>query len=184
MKRGGTAIYVSNKFSKYIFGISYNQTYVSLRLTICPQLKFCSVYITCENSAYANAGSFGHLTQLQCECASHKQIPILGGDFNSRVGDLNNIKVNGMDWRYEKICDEGTNLYGRTYFKDLCRINKILPINHLTYKNKIFAGDFTYIKSKKKSQIDFCLTYEEGRKYITDSNVLTYSWHLSDHRPL
>ena len=102
LKRWGTAIYVSNKFSKYIFGISYNQTYVSLRLTICPQLKFCSVYITCENSAYANAGSFGHLTQLLCECASHKQIPILGGDFNSRVGDLNNIKVNGMDWRYEK----------------------------------------------------------------------------------
>ena len=55
--------------------------------------------------------------------------------------------------------------------KTSARINKILPINHLTYKNKIFAGDFTYIKS----QIDFCLRNEEGRKYITDSNVLTYS---------
>ena len=85
-----------------------------------------------------------------------------------------------MEWIGDTKKIEGTNLYGRTYFKDLCRINKILPINHLTYKNKIFAGDFTYIKSEKKSQIDFCLTNEEGREYIADFNVLTYSWHLSD----
>ena len=83
-----------------------------------------------------------------------------------------------MDWRYEKIVMKEQICI--VEHKDLCRINKILPINHLTNKNKIFAGDFTYIKSEKKLQIDFCLTNEEGRKFITNFNVLTYSWHLSN----
>ena len=182
--RGGTVIYVSERIAKYVFDISYNECYVSLRLTICPTFKFFSIYITCEGSTYADPSSFGLLTQQLSECASRKQVPILGGDFNSRVGALDEIQVDGMNWRYEKNCDKGTNLYGRTYFKDLCRTNKILPINHMKYKNKVFTGDFTYIKSNRKSQIDYCLTNNIGRKHITNFSVLPYSWHLSDHRPL
>ena len=42
---------------------------------------------------------------------------MVGGDFNSRIGDLNNIKINGMNWRYESNCDKDSNLYGRHILK-------------------------------------------------------------------
>ena len=44
---------------------------------------------------------------------------------------------------------------------DICKRNKIYPVNNLKYKRKTFHGDFTYIKNEKKSQID----YLKGRNF-------------------
>ena len=59
----------------------------------------------------------------------------------------------------------------------------MFPINH-KYRNKVYHGDFTYIKNDKKSQIDFALTNKEGRKCILSFEVKRTNWHTSDHRPI
>ena len=52
------------------------------------------------------------------------------------------------------------------------------------YTKRKVAGGFTYFKSGKKSQIDFVLTNNVGRKNVEDFTMVTEGWHFSDHIPL
>ena len=77
-----------------------------------------------------------------------------------------------------------TNNHGRTFFKDLCVVGKVKPINGLKFNRKVFTNDFTFLRSNGKSQIDYCLSNEHGRKRIINLEILSQNWHISDHRPL
>ena len=61
---------------------------------------------------------------------------------------------------------------------------KILPLNHCIYNEKKFAGGFTYFKGGKKSQIDYIITNNAGRRSVKELSLVTEGWHFSDHIPL
>ena len=105
----------------------------------------------------------------------------MGGDMNSRPGDLNALNTS---WHYNFNVDVNMNGHGRGLFSDMCKTAHIMPINHLRYKRKEFAGDFTYHKGDSKSQIDFALTDASGRKCIQEFEIIQDNWHLADHKPI
>ena len=67
---------------------------------------------------------------------------------------------------------------------DICKRNKIYPVNHLKHKGIVFDGVFTYIKNDKKSQIDYVITNRQGRGNIVSFHIIKTNWHISDHRSI
>lgn len=146
-----------------------------------PKYIFIGVYLPPEDSVYADPAAFARLCELLLKCREKGLTPFLGGDFNSRLGELNNLPCR---WTYLPNCDTTQNNYGKTYFVDMCTTCKICPINNIVYKRKEFKSDFTYIKHNKKSHIDFILTNKDGLNNVTNFNIISNDWHLSDHRPV
>ena len=66
----------------------------------------------------------------------------------------------------------------------MCEALNILPLNHCIYYDKSLDGDFTYHKSGKRSQIDFILTDNRGRRFVNIFDIVKTGWHASDHLPL
>ena len=64
----------------------------------------------------------------------------------------------------------------------MCISCNIFPVNHLKMCNKTYAGDFTYFKGYKKSQIDSVYTDRIGIKHFKTFDIVAENWHLSDHR--
>ena len=126
---------------------------------------------------------FRYLSDLVLTSNDRKLTPIIGGDINCRFGSLGDV-FRGQGLAYSENADTTSNYHGRTYGADLCNTGDVFPVNHLHYKQKIFNGDFTYIKGNKKSQIDFVFTNREGLKRIRELTIPTENWHLSDHRPI
>ncbi len=108
--------------------------------------------------------------------------PFIGGDFNSRVNDLNTL-VPELEWQYDDNVDTISNAHGIN-FMDLCRTSLVLPLNHLIKGNSILPGQFSYFKAGKKSQIDFVLTNNASLNYVTHYSFINVGWHVSDHIPL
>ena len=181
-KHGGIAMYIKDNISSNIFDITYNECFMTFRLDFTPERMFGGVYIQPEGSKYYSDKMFADFDQELLKCCEHGYIPFIGGDFNSRLGNLNTIAPN--TWKYEDNCDITTNNHGRTLLNDICKRNKIYPINHLKYKGKVFNGDFTYIKNDKKSQIDYVITNNQGRSEVVSFQVIKTNWHISDHRPI
>ena len=80
--------------------------------------------------------------------------------------------------------DDNTNNHGRTLFKDLCLVGNVKPVNGLKFGRRVFVNDFTFLRSNGKSQIDYCMTNEYGRRLINKFDILSDNWHISDHRPI
>ena len=109
--------------------------------------------------------------------------PYIGGDFNSRIGNIGSFSSKSLNWKYEENIDKGDN-GNRSSFRDMCEVMNILPINHCIYNRKKFEGGFTYYKGGKKSQIDFIVTNNTGRRNIEKFSMIKEGWHFSDHIPL
>ena len=180
-KRGGVAVYVKNSLGREMTNVNYDECFISFQLKCSPMYIFIGVYIPPEGSVYEDTDAFARLCVLLMDSRKKNLTPFIGGDFNCRPGNLNELP---LGWTYSNNCDSKTNSYGTTYFYDLCMSCAIMPINHLRYKEKIFMGGFTYTKSDKKSQIDFILTTSNGRENVQELLLIDDDWHLSDHRPL
>ena len=180
---GGIAWYVKHFLAKHIFQVVYNTAFISFRIDIVPDVVFIGVYIQPEGGRYFNVNMFSDLGALLVEYREKGITPFIGGDFNSRPGDLQKLG-NNKSWIYERNKDEKTNKHGLTYFKDLCFIGNVQPVNGLKYRGKTFDNDFTFFRQNGKSQIDFCLTNKDGRNMLKEFNIITNDWHLSDHRPI
>ena len=63
-------------------------------------------------------------------------------------------------------------------------ILNILPINHCIFSGKQFDGGHTYFKANKKSQIDFLITDNFGRRNVEHFELVHSGWHFSDHIPI
>ena len=179
--RGGVAVYIHERFSKFVTKLTYDECFISFMLSNSTNYMFIDVYIPPEDSVYADPTAFARLCELLLKCKEKGLTPFIGGDFNSRLGDQNDLPCR---WKYLPNCDTTLNNYGKTYFVDMCTACKIHPINNIIYKGNKYKSDFTYIKHNKKSHIDFILTDKDGLHNVTDFNVLTNDWHLSDHRPV
>ena len=179
--RGGIALYVRNHLTKEVCNIMYDECFITFKLKESPSFLFIGVYIPPEGSRYEDIGAFARLSILLKDCQKKKITPFIGGDFNSRPGNLKDLP---LQWNYNENSDKNTNSYGETYFHDLCTVGRVMPVNHLIYNGKEFPGNFTYVKSDKRSQIDFVLTSSVGREYVEDYGIIENDWHLSDHRPI
>ena len=162
-KHGGIAAYAKNSYAKNIFDLSFSECYVTFRFDFAPTYIVRGVYIQPENSKYFSPNMFAELDSLLSRCIECDYIPFIGGDFNSRLGDLNLLS---KSWHYSKNVDVATNVHGRTFMTDICKRNDIYK-----YKCTNFEGDFTYIKNEKKSQIDFTSTNSDGRNHITSFSI-------------
>lgn len=178
---GGTAAYISDNIATHVFDITYRQSYIALRLDSCPTYIFIGTYVQPESSSYYTPVMFTDIINLLMNCKERNIIPILGGDFNCRPGNLNSLDVN---MKYAENVDKNSNKHGITYFKDICTVGNVFPINHLIFRKKQFPGAFTYHKSDKHSQIDFVLTNNIGIRSVECFSIIDKDWHLSDHLPI
>ena len=178
---GGIATYISDNIASHVFNITYKQSYTAFRLDFCPTYIFIGTYIQPESSNYYTPVMFTDVVNLLMKCKERNLIPILGGDFNSRPGNLSNLNVN---MKYAENVDKTSNKHGITHFKDICSVGNVFPINHLSYQRKQFPGAFTYHKADKHSQIDFVLTNNIGIRSVECFSIIDINWHLSDHLPI
>ena len=180
---GGIAWYVRNSLAKHMFQVQFNEAYISFRLRLAPKIVFIGVYVQPEGARNFNVHMFADVGALLADCDQKGLVPYVGGDFNSRPGDLHLINTD-TTWTYESNIDNKTNKHGKTFFHDICCAGNLKPINGMKYYGKTFDNNFTFIRSNGQSQIDFCLTNTTGRKTMKNFKILVDDWHISDHRPI
>lgn len=177
---GGIACYVKNSIANHVFQMKYYASHISFRIDTCPKFMFIGVYIQPEGGRYFDERMFTDLATTIMDCHEAGLVPYIGGDFNCRPGNFDAFS----NWKYSPNTDATINKHGRTYFTDLCRACNVKPINGLVYKKQKFDNDFTFVRGKSQSQIDFSLTDDVGRKFISSFDILQRDWHLSDHKPI
>ena len=180
---GGIAVYLKTRLFEYVSNIRFTKISLSFKLTCFPKYCFMAVYMYPEDSRNHNTEDFGILSEEIEHWLEQGIIPFIGGDFNSRMGDLNQVSEQSLKWRYNKNVDDKTNSHG-TSLTDVCHLHKVLPLNHCRYRNRIWDGKFTFFKAGKQSQIDLCLTTQHGRQLVTDFKIPENNWHFSDHLPI
>ena len=180
---GGIALYIKTHLFEYVSSIRFTKISLSFKLTCFPKYCFMAVYMYPEDSNNHDTADFGILSEEIDHWLEQGIIPFIGGDFNSRLGDLNQISAQSLKWIYNANIDTKTNSHG-TSLADVCQLHKILPLNHCRYRNKKWDGKFTYFKAGKQSQIDFCLTTQHGRQLVKDFKIPENDWHFSDHLPV
>ena len=179
---GGIACYVRNNIASHVFQVKYHVSYISFRIDTCPGFMFVGVYIQPEGARHFKESMFSDLSLILIECHEKGLIPFIGGDFNSRPGNLDSL--GDGKWRYNANKDTNQNQHGKTFFRDLCAACKVNPVNGMIYDKKEFQNDFTFVRGRAKSQIDFVLTDDIGRRHISSFQILQHDWHLSDHKPI
>ena len=97
-----------------------------------PNIFFMGVYIYPLGSRDYSQADYGCVIDeinywIQKGCQ-----PYIGGDFNSRLGDINEISTKSLKWRYSKNLDDNINSH-RNHFKNMCDLLNILPLNHCVY---------------------------------------------------
>ena len=180
---GGIAAYVNRRWSPMLQNIRFSKCSLSFSLSEIPGFAFMVVYVYPLDSINFNLEDFGILSE-EVEYWNMKGFVIyFGGDFNSRMGNMNIISTKSLKWNYAPNVDTVINHHGRQ-LASICELNKVMPLNHCQYYNTIFDGRYTYYKAGNNSQIDFVLTNKNGRKYVTNFKIIDTMWHLSDHLPL
>ena len=182
-KHGGIAVFVNSVYAQYIIDMRFTKCSISFSISVFPNIFFMGVYVYPSSSNNYRETDFAIVINEANYWMTKGFHPYIGGDFNSRIGDLNVISKKSLNWRYTDNCDSGIN-DNKIFFTDMCDILNILPLNHCIYLKKLFDGDFTYFKANKKSQIDFVLTDNVGRRNVDQFVIVHSGWHFSDHLPI
>ena len=72
------------------------------------------VYMYPYDSNNFEINDFGILSEEISHWINQDFIPYIGGDFNSRLGDINAISQKSLKWRYQQNVDIITNNHGRS----------------------------------------------------------------------
>ena len=179
----GQAAYVTVRFFPYINYLRFTKFTISFSIRTIPNFSFMSVYINPINFNYYTLNDFGLLSDEIMFWIKKGFTPDVGGDFNSRLGDLNELSQMTLKWRYDANVDTVSNSHG-AQLKGICELHQILPLNHCRFYNHCWDGKFTFQKPGRQSQIDFCLTTHNGRRYARNFKIIDKGWHLSDHLSL
>ena len=110
--QGGQATYVSVKFSSFLSNIRYSKCTIAFSFSIIPNYSFMSVYINPVNSDFYSLDDFGLVSEELTFWNDKGYTPFIGGDFNSRLGDLNELSERTLKWRYEVNIDHVINSHG------------------------------------------------------------------------
>ena len=85
---------------------------------------------------------------------------------------------------YYNNVDTGRNSLGNE-IANLCENNNLYPLNHLSFRNKYFQGNFTFRQKKKwVSQIDWAICSENILPLINDFFVINDLALPSNHAPI
>ena len=182
-KHGGMAVYINTMYVQYVTDLRFTKCTLSFAMTTIPDVFFMGVYVYPQSSANYCDTDFAVVINEINYWISRGFHPYIGGDFNTRAGDLNKISSKSLKWRYAENVDAIVN-QSKSHFADMCETLKILPLSHCIYNQREFHGCFTYFNSNRKSQIDFALTDNVGRRNVTDFKLTTTGWHFSDHLPV
>ena len=177
---GGMAAYVSLRLSPYLTNVRFSKCTLSFSVSVLPGICFMITYMFPLDSINYDLNDFGILSEEISFWLDRGFTPYIGGDFNSRLGDLSLLSQRTLKWRYVPNVDAVINSHGRLLM-GICELHHILPLNHCCYYDKNWDGKFTYHKAGKRSQVDFVFTNQQGRKYIIDYQINDASWHFSDH---
>lgn len=181
-KRGGITVYIKNEWANEVTDVQTNECYVGITLKCAPKYTFIGVYIPPYDSVYYNETCFADTIAYIKSRQENGHTVYIGGDFNSRPGDLNKINPQ-LGTHYERNMDLPQNSHG-ILFGDLCRSTEMLPLNHLSQANRQLPGQFTFHRGNKKSQIDYVLTNAKGLKNVNNMDFINKDWHVSDHVPI
>ena len=159
-------------------------------------------YIAHEGSVYYKEKILNGIENLEyklthLKCSNEDVHWLLGGDFNARVGQLddtimcNNINdfINGYEEcdminddeeiECRKSRDTETNNYGR-HLVQFCKLYDIFILNGRTTGDKV--GAYTCIANGGRSVVDYFITGRSFFNYITDMSVVPRP--ESDHFPI
>ena len=156
-RHGGLAVYINSFYNPYVNNLRFSKCTLSFTLSIILKIFFMGLYVYPTDSDNFDVGDFGIIADEISYWTSRGFIPFIGGDFNSRLGNINELSSRSLHWRYNENVDTSRN-GNYNDFVTLCEVLKISPINHCLHKDRIFNGHWTYFKSNKKSQIDFLVT--------------------------
>ena len=182
-RHGGLVAYIKNSYSQYVHNLRFTKCTISFSIYIIPKIFFIGVYIYPGDSVNYEDADFGTLIEEINYWLSKGYVPYIGGDLNSRIGDISKISEKSLNWRYDKNVDNNTNL-NYNNFSNICEILKILPLNHCIYGDSKFEGNWTYFNANRKSQIDYVLTNNKGRQHVQTFTIIKTGWHFSDHLPI
>ena len=180
---GGIVAYIKNDIYEHIQSLRFSKCSLSFKLGVAPNIFFMGTYMYPYDSHNYHDGDFALLSSDIEYWLCKGMIPFIGGDLNSRIGDLNAVSTKTLKWRYADNVDTCTNKHGKM-LHNICELLKILPINHCKYYDHQFDGGFTYYKGNKNSQIDFVITNNDGRRLVKEFEIIQTGWHSSDHLPI
>ena len=180
---GGLVVYIRSSIYQHIQLVRFSKCSISFKFSFAPTIAFMGVYIYPYDSLNYDIMDFAILSAEIEFWQNSGCIPFVGGDMNSRLGDLNCIAATSLTWCYDDNVDQTINQHGKS-LTNICEVQRLLPINHMIYYGKHFDGGYTYFKAGKMSQIDFILTNNQGRRLISNFQIMQTGWHESDHLPL
>ena len=143
--------------------------------------KIFSSYIPPSDSLYYNDTCFTGIPNAFLHNDDSRVI-LGGGDFNCRVGDINQ-KIPILGASYRPNVDAEVNVHGKM-LRNICRSYNCYVLNNLSINNLQFDGDFTFFRGQRMSQNDLCLTNLAGLQKIRDFSIHKIGWNFSDHLPI
>ena len=118
-KHGGIAVYVKNLYAQYVTNLRFTQFTISFTLSVVPDIFFMGVYIYPPSSPNFKDTDYAEVINEISYWLSKGLHPYIGGDFNSRIGDINVISSHSLKWRYAVNIDTGANT-NKTGFSNMC----------------------------------------------------------------
>ena len=173
--RGGCIMFVKKHLMKHVKGIDKNFN-DAIVMYMEHNLVICGFYIPPTNSKYYDdqLDIFETLTTHD-----RNRNVIVCGDLNSRLGNIDGL--NGLS--YTSNPDTEVNQHGRKML-DICKCNKLVPLNMLIKDTVNFDGDFTFTRSNLKSQNDWIMVSKDMTQSIETFNLLNDLSGISDHIPI
>ena len=171
--RGGNILFVKAHIRKYIKKFRYFEWGIILYFEY-SVLIF--IYLVPEYSRYYRDESLSEFFNILKRIEQSGKDGFVIGDHNGRMGDFDFPgKI------YDLNVDRSTNAQG-ILLASIYKSCEFYPINHLNIGYYTYTGNFTYVKSDKKSQIDYLFT---NRHYKVKSfNIVEKSLESSDHKML
>ena len=97
---GGLAVYVKDCYSQFVNNIRFSRCTISFSISIIPHVFFMGVYIYPVDSYNYDACDFGIVVEEVNFWLNKGYVPYIGGDFNSRIGNISDISTKSLKWCY------------------------------------------------------------------------------------
>ena len=179
--RGGTAVLVRNYLWPKVYDVQCLRDQVWFRLDNIKDLLFGAIYIPPRDSPYFSLDSFSCIHEMARKCDGKV---LMMGDFNARMDNLSVFNDPKQSISYTQNSDNGTNQNGKD-LADLCVACQLKPINHMTYKGKMFDGNLTFKRrSTWISQLDWAITSQATVNVVDKFEILQLVPVPTDHAPL
>ena len=106
---GGQAVYISSTYAQYIIDLRFTRCSISFALSVVPDVFFMGVYVYPPTSPNHKDTDFAIVIEEIDYWMSKGYTPFIGGDFNSRIQDINMLSAKTLKWKFEANADQGEN---------------------------------------------------------------------------